>query len=279
MPLIPIIIALIIALGGGTATLANSAKPGDTLYPVDQLVERIQEKLTTNPAAKTELLAKFADERVAELADLEKIDPTKLTATAQQLWEQHRQNAIDGVTTSIAKVTANQDKFKERLAAETDSAKKAVLQKIIDHLNAVIAKRNARLTDLQNKTFPGRPTADLKAALEKAREDHKQEIEQIREDAKQAWENWKEENKTDDDSVSNSTPNHNDEDSDADNRPGTSPATPPSSSEQTFEMRIPRDKDGNIDWSLIDTDHDGIPDKNDPLPGWPPHTTSTNPQA
>lgn len=293
MPLIPIIIAAIIALGGGTATLANSAKPGDALYPVDQLVERIQEKLTTNPEARTQLLALFADERVSELADIEKIDPAKLTETAKQKWEEHRQEAIDRVTTSIAKVTTNQDKFKERLAAETDADKKAVLQKIITHLDEVKAKREARLAELQAKTFPGLPVRDLKEELKQAREDHKDELEKIREQAKQEWEKFREDRKqeqertreqrkSEDDSVSTSNSvNSSDEDKneDEDDKSETPSSVSGSSgtgNQTTFEFRIPRDENGNIDLSLIDTDHDGIPDKDDNQPNWPPHTMNAD---
>lgn len=270
MPLAPIIIAILIALGGGTATLANSAKPGDALYPVDQLIEQIREKLATSPETKTQLLAQFADERVAELAKLETIDPAKLTETAQQLWEKHRQEAINRVTTSIAKVTANQDKFEERLATATDSAQKAILQKIVTHLDEVQAKREARLTELQNKTFPGLPLRDLKEELKQAREEHRQELNQIREQAKQeweaaeaAWQQAKEQKEPDTTSISNST---------------TLPTTTNSTSttnQTTLEFRIPYDPiTGEINLDLIDSDKDGIPDKWDKEPNWPPHTMS-----
>ncbi|MFH0905567.1 MAG: DUF5667 domain-containing protein [bacterium] len=266
MPLIPIIIAVIIALGGGTASLANSAKPGDTLYPIDQLVEQIREKLATGPEARTQLLAQFADERVAELAEIEKVDPAKLTEAAKQRWEEHRQEAIGRVTTSIAKVTANQDKFKERLAAETDAAKKAIWQKIVAHLDEVKAKREARLTELQSKTFPGLPLRALKEELIRAREAHKQELEQIREQVKQEWEKIRENRKqegSDNNSLSSSST--------------VSNSTDLSSivDQTALEFRAPRDENGNIDWDLIDADHDGIPDKNDKNPNWPPHTMSS----
>lgn len=233
MPLFPIIFAIVLALGGGTASLANSAKPGDTLYPIDKFIEKIQEKLTANPEVRTKLLSVLADERVKELEEIHNIDTTKLTEIAKQKWEEHRQEAIDRVTTSIAKVTANQDKFKERLASETDAGKKAVLQKIITHLDEVKAKREARLTALQSKTFPGLSTKNLKEAFKQAREDHKDELEKIREQAKQEWEDFREARKQERDNDSSSDDNEDDEDKD-DNQGDDNPKPKPCDAEHTI---------------------------------------------
>jgi len=281
MPLVPIIIALVLAIGGGTATFANTAKPGDALYPVDQLIEQIQEKLTSSPEAKTELLAKFADERVQELGELNDLDSTKLTETAKQLWESHRQEAIDRVTISIARVTANQEKFEERLATEADSAKQAVLQKIVAQLDEVMAKRATKLNDLQAKTFPGLPQLNLKLELEESQVAHQQEIEQIREQAKQLWGNTTASNKASDGSPdgSVSTPTSSNQtgstgnSSDNQSGAGSQPSSGSASNQVTVDIKIPIDDDSwlpRVD--LIDTDKDGIPDDWDKEPDWGPHT-------
>jgi len=193
MPLVPIIIAAIVALGGGTAALADSAKPGDALYSIDQFVEQLRERFTTRLDVKTQLLAKFADERVAELAAIEGTDPSQLSETAQQLWQEHRQEAIERVTASIAKVEANQTKFKEWLAEETDSDQQAIWQKVITQLDEVKARREARLAELQTQTSPGTPLRNsLREEFKQAREEHKEALEQIREEAKQEWEELRE---------------------------------------------------------------------------------------
>ena len=193
MPLVPIIIAAIVALGGGTAALADSAKPGDALYSVDQFVEQLRERFTTRLDVRTQLLAQFADERVSELAAIEGTDPSQLSEAAQQLWQEHRQEAIERVTASIAKVEANQTKFQEWLAEEADSNQQAIWQKVITQLDEVKARREARLAELQAKTFPGTPLRNsLREEFKQAREEHKEALEQIREEAKQDWEELRE---------------------------------------------------------------------------------------
>lgn len=65
---IPLIIALIVALGGGGAAVASqNSLPGDTLYSVKILTEDIREAVTFNTKAKANLEIKFANERLAEI--------------------------------------------------------------------------------------------------------------------------------------------------------------------------------------------------------------------
>ena len=67
---------LLIAIGavlvGGTATgvAANSARPGDMLYPVDQALESVQSTLTFGTEGKANMHARMAQERLGELNSL-----------------------------------------------------------------------------------------------------------------------------------------------------------------------------------------------------------------
>lgn len=68
--MIGLIIALVLALGvGGTAVVADNARPGDALFGIDQTVENMRLKLAGDEK-ESELRIKFAEERVAEIEDL-----------------------------------------------------------------------------------------------------------------------------------------------------------------------------------------------------------------
>lgn len=62
------LLALVVILGGGGVVAAsNSALPGDTLYGIDQAVEKVQIKLANSEEKKSELKVKFAEERLSEV--------------------------------------------------------------------------------------------------------------------------------------------------------------------------------------------------------------------
>ena len=68
--MIGLIIAVVLALGvGGGVQVADNARPGDTLFGVDQAVENLQLKLAGDEK-EARLRVKFAKERVAEIEGL-----------------------------------------------------------------------------------------------------------------------------------------------------------------------------------------------------------------
>ena len=72
--MIGIFIALMVVLGvGGTASVADNARPGDVLFGVDRAVENVRLSLA-GEEKKNELRIKFAEERVSEIEDLSKED-------------------------------------------------------------------------------------------------------------------------------------------------------------------------------------------------------------
>lgn len=70
-PMIPVLLAIIIFLGGSVATVAaaDNAKPGDLLFPLDRAIENIQISLSSDDK-KDELKVKFAIERVEEIEEV-----------------------------------------------------------------------------------------------------------------------------------------------------------------------------------------------------------------
>ena len=286
MPFLPILIAILLAGGAGTAALANNAKPGDALYPVDQWLERVQTKLAVSESTRAELYAKFSAERLQELEDIDSVDPTELSDAAKALWEEHQQEAIDRLGKSIEQVTALQEKFQEKLAAATNDSEKAAFQRVLDNLARVKARRDERLQQLSDQTFPGLGRLPIIEELKKWQEIAKDEREQIREQIKNEFENQREQAKShregtklnDDststsDSLESSSDKDESEDEDESDHSGEESKKPSTGvTSQTLEFRIPVDENGNIRVDLIDSDHDGIPDEDDNQPNWPPHT-------
>jgi len=68
--MIGLFIALIIALGaGGTAVVADNARPGDALFGIDRAVENMRISFAGDEK-KNELRIRFAEERIGEIDDL-----------------------------------------------------------------------------------------------------------------------------------------------------------------------------------------------------------------
>lgn len=59
-----------VAVVGGTVAASNTAKPGDTLFPVKKAVERMQVALSTSDQARADIQAKIATERVQDLGEV-----------------------------------------------------------------------------------------------------------------------------------------------------------------------------------------------------------------
>jgi hypothetical protein len=67
LPTVPYIIALMLVLGaGGTVAIAEAAKPGDILFPLEQATERARLALASEDGERV-LRNQFAGERLAEL--------------------------------------------------------------------------------------------------------------------------------------------------------------------------------------------------------------------
>lgn len=69
--LVPVLVFALLTSGIGTAFASNDAKPGDALFAVDTLVERVAFSIAATPAARARISAQAAEERSAELAALQ----------------------------------------------------------------------------------------------------------------------------------------------------------------------------------------------------------------
>lgn len=103
--MIGLIIALAVLLGaGGTAVVADTARPGDFLFPVDQTVESIQFAFTPEKN-KVDLKIKFVNERLDELESI--LDDENATSTATGVSEEAKLNltqALDILTRHLAEI-------------------------------------------------------------------------------------------------------------------------------------------------------------------------------
>jgi len=98
---VAIVLALLLACGGGTVATASGSMPDDLLYPVKLATEQVQLTFTFSDIGKAELNAKLADKRVAEIVYLaSEGNSEKIELTAQRL---------DGYLTEIADLSSTQE--------------------------------------------------------------------------------------------------------------------------------------------------------------------------
>jgi len=93
--LVAALMAISVIFGGGAAAAyaSQDAVPGDTLYPVKEVVEQAELTFTTNPQTKAELHLEFAQERVAEIQTLLAEGRTDMLPQATQNMAEHLQAA------------------------------------------------------------------------------------------------------------------------------------------------------------------------------------------
>lgn len=181
MPLIPIIIAALIAIGGGTAALADSAKPGDFLYPVDQWVERFQERVTWTDEAKAGLLARFSEERLQELQALLEIDPEQLQERARERWRAHKEMATEHLAESVERANMVRERFEGRLTGVTDEDEQVEIQQVIDTMDEIIARREQRMEEVESSEFPGAGQVPVRQQVQQWTRENQETMEQVRE--------------------------------------------------------------------------------------------------
>lgn len=171
MPIVPLIIAVLLAGGAGTVALANDATPGSPLFGIDQAIERVQERFATNPEAKARLLARFSEERAAELAEIINMTPEQLEERAQQRWAERQQLALDHLSKSLERVNALRATFQEKLDAAENDDQKAAYEQVIKHLDEVAERREARIDEAEAREFPGTSNLPIRERLRELRED------------------------------------------------------------------------------------------------------------
>ena len=154
MPIIPLIIAVLLAGGAGTAVLADSAKPGDLLYPVDQAVEYIQERMPMSQANRAMLWGKLSSERSEELLKLREMDISEMSEEDRKRCERHQEKAVERLAAHIEKVDAIQVKFEEKIEATDNEAEKAAFERVITNLEAAKVRRTEHIERIENGEMP-----------------------------------------------------------------------------------------------------------------------------
>ena len=149
--LAPMLLAAVIAIGSGTAAVANSALPGTPLYPLGQLVEQAQIKLVVSPAAKAQLYADLSQKKVNQLAAIDSQDTSKMTPDQKHRWQKNHTQATAEVAASIEKVAQVQATFQAKLDAATDPKVKDTLRVVTDHIQSAVNDRNQILAHIADQ--------------------------------------------------------------------------------------------------------------------------------
>lgn len=132
-----------LSLFGGTAFASTSAKPGDILYPVKRVTEKVQLSVTVSEQSKAQLQAKFAEERLKELAEL------KLKSDSS-------------VSTSATSTPNGKNEDRDKIEVEAKEHTQTDVNKAIEVLTQVRAKLQAN-GNTQAATALGENIARLQA--------------------------------------------------------------------------------------------------------------------
>lgn len=139
--MIGIIIALVVALGIGGTVVADTARPGDLLFPVDQVAEKVQLSLAGDDK-KNELRIKFSEERISEIEDLvvesadESGDTDKDSFSVEE--QEHVTTGIEAVLNLLAQL-----KEEEQSDARIDS----IIAKLNEYTTTLPSNGSIKVSD------------------------------------------------------------------------------------------------------------------------------------
>jgi len=161
-----LIITLMLVLGvGGTVVTADNARPGDTLFEVDQAVENLRLRLASDEK-KNDLRIKFADERVKEIKDIEEKDENKSNDNSIKLTVENQNRVSIGINAALELLNG--------VSASLDDESAAELKVIIDQLNdyiddlpdedslSITVKENKNKTRIDLRSEDGRVRVEIK---------------------------------------------------------------------------------------------------------------------
>jgi hypothetical protein len=163
-PALAVAAILVLVLAGATNAAASSL-PGDALYGVKRTTEDVQVALTFDEVARMQLLARLADRRLEELAQVATQRPSSAPTATQEYADavERFANALDDLRNAD-----NEDKRNaaQTLAEAAQAKHKAVLDAVKDRLPAgeqpevqkVIDREEQRTSPSDNSGRPGRPS-------------------------------------------------------------------------------------------------------------------------
>ena len=137
---------LVLVLAGATSAAASSL-PGDALYVVKRTSEDVQVALTFDEVARMELLARLADRRLDELAEIAKQRPSSAPTATQEYAD-----AVERVANADSEDKRN---AAQALAEAAREKHKAVLDAVKDQLPEVDQSDVQKVIDReQERTLP-----------------------------------------------------------------------------------------------------------------------------
>jgi len=146
--------AIFVLVVAGATNAAASSLPGDPLYAVKRTGEDVQLALTFDEVARMQLLARFADRRLEELAEIAKQRPTSAPTATQEYADavERFANALDEVRNADSEDKRN---AAQALAEAARAKHKAVLDAVKDQLPEVDQDDVQRVIDReQERTSP-----------------------------------------------------------------------------------------------------------------------------
>ena len=144
---------LVLVLAGATSAAASSL-PGDALYVVKRTSEDVQVALTFDGVARMELLARLADRRLDELAEIAKQRPLSAPTATQEYADavERFANALDDVRNADSEDKRN---AAQALAEAAREKHKAVLDAVKGQLPEVDQSDVQKVIDReQERTLP-----------------------------------------------------------------------------------------------------------------------------
>jgi hypothetical protein len=113
----------LVVISGGTATaLAEHARPGDMLFPIDRAMERLEVKFARSEEKRTRLGVAHAEERISELRELIGTSSSRveITATSSDAHVSATVHALVSVMTESKMSSSDRERIYEDLFQEID---------------------------------------------------------------------------------------------------------------------------------------------------------------
>lgn len=130
---------VILLLTSGTVLASQGSLPGDALYPVKRLTEKVELQLAPTKKVKAEVQAKHATERVNELTELQvKVDAEVKTEQKSDTEKHHEEAKVEAVTeleTALNTLNEVQNKLESKGNIQAATSLQTVMEKLTTKAN------------------------------------------------------------------------------------------------------------------------------------------------
>ncbi len=142
-----VLTAMVIMIGSATFAYADQAKPGDALFPLNKLNNRLILSLPFTAQTKARIQAQIVSKRLDALDQINEFTE-KTTPSFENKKLQTIKESDESLTTAIEKVTENKKAFEQ--AGNTAGAE--AMRKTLTQLETLAGKQEERVESLGNKT-------------------------------------------------------------------------------------------------------------------------------